>query len=82
MAQKIRPKNVPTVHGSNGSVLDFLIFPFGDAQWTSKFFFSGLCFAPRVRVLLILKIHQENKVLGVNQFFELVYSASFLSRTR
>ena len=32
MAQKIRPKNVPTVHGSNGSVLDFLIFPFGDAQ--------------------------------------------------
>ena len=40
------------------------------------------CFAPRGWVLLVLKIHQENKVLGVYKFFERVYSASFLLHTQ
>ena len=39
------------------------------------------CFAPQVQVLLVLKIHKENRVLCVYQFFELVYSASFLLHT-
>ena len=46
-------------------------------KWKKTF-----CFAPRGWVLLVLKIHQENKVLGVYKFFERVYSASFLLHTR
>ena len=38
-------------------------------------------FAPLVRALLILKIHQENRVLRIYQCFELVYSASFFLHT-